>query len=772
MAQLAANVSAMADAEDTFVPAAKRLRIFAGFQPASFMRAGVPILVSVFAFTFAIIGTISITQLRDETLADAISELELVALTISSQIDRADRNSPAKPGQVHEQEFPGKIAAHQRRVFVTDKNGQIVGGMPASHGAIASIQDVFGQAHPLIAFAEKAGVMRINLLNGEDAIATVRTLAEPLGFVAVVQPVDTVLAGWRAAAWRTAILVLAVDLILLLITSAYIWQTARTNDALLACDRLTHRMDNALIHGHCGLWDWDLARGRIHLSESMYEIIGLPAKKEAISVGDFNAMLHPQDGDLLKIAELALSERRPVIDRIFRIKNANGEWLWLRARAELDESRKNGTHLVGVALDITTQRKLEEQTRTADERLADAIETISEAFVLWDSSNHLVINNSKFRTFLDLPDKINLQGMHYDAVMDLATLPKVTSNTTLAGQDIPGAQTYEAQLEDDRWLQINERRTADGGYVSVGTDITKLKKHEEKLLESERRLLATVADLRKSRQALEIQAGQLAEMAEKYLDQKAEAEVANRAKSEFLANMSHELRTPLNAIIGFSEMMETQQFGALGSERYLDYSTNIRESGQHLLRVIGDILEMSRLDSGDFHIVREEMCVGDVLESTVSLIRSRCNEKNISVLANIKQGLFARADKNAIEKVLFVVLDNAARFTPADGNIKIYAAVEGQNIIIDVADSGKGIEPRDLRRIGKAFEQFNAPLENGMKGSGLGLAIARSIVSLHGGTISIASQVGLGTKVSIRLPASITKVNVATVKENYRNTAA
>ena len=338
--------------------------------------------------------------------------------------------------------------------------------------------------------------------------------------------------------------------------------------------------------------------------------------------------------------------------------------------------------------------------------------------------------------------------------MSLGTPPLVRAQVPLGERPQAGARTYEARLADGRWLQINERRTKDGGYVSVGTDITTLKRHEEQLLESERRLMATVADLRRSRQTLEMQAAQLADLAERYLEQKAEAESANRAKSEFLANMSHELRTPLNAIIGFSEVMEHQTFGALGCERYLDYCTHIRKSGEGLLSVISDVLDMSRIEAGRLRLEREPLQIEDVLKLGVDQVRDSAEAKHITLVSEMMPKQTIHGDREQLEKVLVSLLRNAVKFTPEGGRVTIRGRVLPDSVNIYVEDTGVGISPEALARVGRPFEQIDTPLEDGMRGSGLGLAIARSLVELHGGTLRIRSSVGSGTIVRVQLPVT------------------
>jgi two-component system cell cycle sensor histidine kinase PleC len=328
----------------------------------------------------------------------------------------------------------------------------------------------------------------------------------------------------------------------------------------------------------------------------------------------------------------------------------------------------------------------------------------------------------------------------------------VRTRLTDDGESSPGARTFEAELDDGRWLHISERRTKDGGYVSVGTDITALKLHEERLVESEKRLMATIADLRSSQQTLERQAEQLADLAEKYGEEKTRAEEANQAKSKFLANMSHELRTPLNAIIGFSEIMESGMFGPLGADKYAEYCSDIRASGRYLLEVINDILDMSKIEAGRIRLELEELELDRILADALRVVSGRAEEKQLMLVSNFSPGIQFRADQRALKQVAINLLSNAVKFTPERGRVTVYGRVSGSCVLMAIEDTGIGISKTALMKLGRPFEQVESQLTKSHQGSGLGLAIAKSLTELHGGRIRIRSTLGRGTLVAVRLP--------------------
>jgi two-component system, cell cycle sensor histidine kinase PleC len=722
------------------------------------VRRAVPAMVALFIAMLASVSLLIGREAHERAIQDAMSDLDAFAATTTGNFNFLVEKAPQDAAAALARILPAHAAARGHDILVSNDAGEIVAAFPLPPAAAGQLSNHLGAGQPLTTFAEKAGVLRILLADGTDALATVRTLNAPFGQIAFLRPIDDILADWRTAATRFGIMLAATIIVLFSLACAYFWQAARAREADDACGRLRDRIDAALSRGRCGLWDWDLARGRIYWSDSMYELLGLVPDKNFMSFGEVNALIHPEDGDLAELAEVIAASQMNAIDHTFRIKNGRGDWIWLRARAELASANgKPASHLVGIAIDISEQQILAERTAMADMRLRDALEEVSEAFVLWDRDNRLVMCNSKFQRFHNLPNEAVTAGTSYAAVMAAGTPPLVQSQIALGEQSAEmsknyRARTYEARLSDGRWLQINERRTKDGGYVSVGTDITALKQHEEQLMDSERRLMATVADLRKSRQTLELQAQQLAELAEKYFEQKAEAETANRVKSEFLANMSHELRTPLNAIIGFSELMSQETFGPLGSPRYGEYCNDIRASGQHLLGVISDVLDMSRLDAGRVRLEKSEFPVAAAIANAVEGVRNWAAEKSITIATSDLPETKIHADRPAIERILAILMRNAAKFTPESGRIDVRVrCVQGATNIY-VADSGVGIPAEALPHLGRPFEQYHGLLQNGYKGSGLGLAIARSLVELHGGSLRIRSSPGYGTIVLVHLP--------------------
>jgi two-component system cell cycle sensor histidine kinase PleC len=730
------------------------------FEP--WARLAVPALLALFLATLAASAWIQARDGREEAVIDAVNDVDIIAAL--SAVKLGNRAAPADRAAASVQlgelvkELPAGALARGRTLLLADRAGGVQASYPASSTAPRVLADLLGEAQPLTLFADRAGVMTVRLADGQDAIATVRSLAASSGQIAVVQPLPRVLASWQARTLGQVSLLGAAAIVLLGIGLAYVMQANRARAADEVCEKVRDRIDSALNSGRCGLWDWDIARGRIYWSDSMYDLLGYERRDEFLSFGEVNDMVHPDDPDFYVLADQIASARTSLVDHEFRIRASNGDWVWLRARAEVtSDAGEDARHLVGICVDVTEQRGLEEQRARADARLRDAIEAISEAFVLWDAGNRLVLCNSKFQKLHDLPAEAVVPDTSYADVMAQGRPPEVQHQIVREERQDEGARTFEARLEDGRWLQINERRTKDGGYVSVGTDITALKRHEQRLVESEKQLIATVLDLKQSRQKLEAQTQQLADLAERYLDQKAQAESANRAKSEFLANMSHELRTPLNAIIGFAEVMETGIFGELGSEKYEEYCRDIQSSGQYLLSVINDILDMSRIEAGRVSLVKCPVEVNDAIHRAVRLVSEQIRAKGLVVTIDVTpEDITVPADERGLHQILVNLLQNATKFTQDGGCITVRTRLAGGAVNIYVEDNGIGIPAQALQKLGHPFEQVETEFSKSYKGSGLGLAIARSLAELHGGTLRIKSQEGFGTIVLVHLPLTET----------------
>ncbi len=739
-------------------PAYHRLLIA---EPA--LRRAVPILIIAFLITICLGAFVQVVDQNRQKRASIKRDLAALADVLAERLDRIasarqDRNTPFERLQLL---LPGLTPswgnAAGRHVIVVGADQRVLARVPidAGIGDTSRILDVISAALPLTTPGQQPGVSDITLPSGSSALAVAHIVRALPGQVIIIQErVDSL---WQSDAALSVTLSATTGFVVLILGFAFHWQSTRAREGDLINDAVRGRIDTALNRGRCGLWDWDLSRGRIFWSQSMFTMLGLDTRSDLLTFGEVNALVKSDDIDLFAIADQLISSKLSHIDQTFRMQHTDGHWIWLRVRCELGQgAADSGLHLIGIAVDITEQKSLAEKTVEADVRLRDAIETIPEAFVLWDASDRLVLCNSHFQRLHKLPDSAVTPGTSYETVIEVGSMPEVRTRLHDAAQT-PGARTFEAQLEDGSWLHISERRTKDGGYVSVGTDITRIKEHEQKLVDNDLRLRATVIDLKRSQSELERQAGELADLAEKYSREKTRAEEANQTKSKFLANMSHELRTPLNAIIGFSEIMGSGMFGTLGSEKYQEYCHDILTSGHYLLEVINDILDMSKIEAGRMKLDMEQLDLSKTLAESLRVVSGRADDKNLLLNADIEGTIPVVADRRAIKQIIVNLLSNAVKFTPEGGKVVVRSRVRDHSIMLLIADTGIGIAPQSLARLGRPFEQVESQLTKTYHGSGLGLAIARSLTNLHGGSMRLRSKLGAGTVVCVSLPRDARK---------------
>jgi two-component system cell cycle sensor histidine kinase PleC len=720
------------------------------------LRRAVPTLIIAFLITICLGAFVQVLDQSRQKRAAAERDINALGDYLAERIDRATAGRGDRLGNIEQMQFllpdmiPSWGMVGGRHIIVVGPDRRIIARVPVKStlDETDGLLDAISAAQLIAAPSLQGKVVDLVLADGNHAMATSQLIKSLPGRVIVIQ--ERLEPIWGSDSALSVTLSATTGFVVLILGFAFHWQSTRAREGDLINDAVRGRIDTALNRGRCGLWDWDLSRGRIFWSQSMFTMLGLDSRSDLLTFGEVNALVKSDDIDLFAIADRLIAGEIDHIDQTFRMQHTGGHWIWLRVRCEL--SRDAGLHLIGIAVDITEQKSLAERTIEADLRLRDAIETIPEAFVLWDAGNRLVLCNSHFQRLHKLPDTAVIPGTSYETVIEVGSMPEVRTRLHEAGATAPGGRTFEAQLDDGSWLHISERRTKDGGYVSVGTDITRIKEHEQKLVDNDLRLRATVIDVQRSRAVLERQAVELADLAEKYQRETTRAEEANQTKSRFLANMSHELRTPLNAIIGFSEIMESGMFGSLGSEKYQEYCHDILTSGHYLLEVINDILDMSKIEAGRMKLDMEPLDLSKTLAESLRVVSGRAEDKRLVLDADIEQAVSVVADRRAAKQILVNLLSNAVKFTPEGGKIAVRSHLLPDRIVLLIADTGIGIPAQSLERLGRPFEQVESQLTKTYHGSGLGLAIARSLTQLHGGSMRLRSRLGAGTVVRVSLP--------------------
>jgi len=422
---------------------------------------------------------------------------------------------------------------------------------------------------------------------------------------------------------------------------------------------------------------------------------------------------------------------------------SDGRWIRLAAR----RTRDGG--VVGIRADITERKRSEEALEAARQQLIDAIEAISEGFVLFDRDDRYVLTNSKYREMY--PNMVDMfaPGVTFEAMVRTSvgrrtwTLdgdPEGWARWMLAWHRAAD-QTLDQRLNDGRWIRATERRMRDGGIVGIRTDITEVKT-------AEATLVGKVRDLEAAQERLERLREDLTAMATDLAKARDAAEAASRAKSDFLANMSHEIRTPMNGIIGMNMLLLQSELTA----EQRDCAIAVHDSAEALLTLINDILDVSKLEVGKVGLEAIDFDLVDVVEAAVGLFGPQAREKDIDVrLAidpDIQLGL--RGDPTRLRQILLNLVGNAVKFTEK-GGVSVRVATRPSRrkhsvrLRFEIADTGIGMSKAVSRALFEKFHQADNSITRRFGGTGLGLAISKQLVELMGGRIGVRSMPGRGS---------------------------
>ncbi|MDF1722025.1 MAG: ATP-binding protein [Minwuia sp.] len=374
----------------------------------------------------------------------------------------------------------------------------------------------------------------------------------------------------------------------------------------------------------------------------------------------------------------------------------------------------------GVRGRVATEKLLTDLSG-ARQDLLDAIASSTEGFALFDSAGKLVVANDRFAELLRLESDITRVGLTYAELLQRAGRgsldqawrdEQVRRHLACDGRSV-------VSLPDGRWLGIGHRRAGQGGVVTTLIDLTSFKQNEIELLRAT-----------------------------------AEAEDASRSKSEFLAMMSHELRTPLNAILGFAEIFMSEMFGPHTDRRYKTYAHDIHEGGQHLLQVINNILDLSKVEAGRFELDIDSCSLPDLANSVIRLMQARSDEAGLKLILDADTDLpLLLGDQRVIRQMMLNLIGNAIRFTNTGGMITVRLTTDAAGAqLLTVSDTGIGIAAADIPRVLEPFGQADAGLARRQDGTGLGLPLVQSFIALHDGTVDLSSEPGVGTVVTLRFP--------------------
>jgi signal transduction histidine kinase len=454
-----------------------------------------------------------------------------------------------------------------------------------------------------------------------------------------------------------------------------------------------------------------------------------------LSMADLTRYLAMRRGEPPERVEAAvairLEEHRTGVIRILDGPDVGGRVIERRSRR-----MPKGGYVITYS-DVTELKRREEELAEQSAILTGTLDNMDHGLILVDRDYKVKLWNNRFMEMFAVPTEIVQVGRPFAEVLRYFLASDGTPPDQIDAKIIermgdlrsPAADIIDRHRSDGRVIERRRRPMPQGGSVITYGDITG-RKHAEHAL----------------RRAKE------------------EAEIASRSRTEFFANMSHELRTPLNAIIGFSDMLAQEMFGPLGSKRYIEYACDIRDSGQHLLSLINDVLDIAKIEFKKVALTEEDVVLSDVVQSCIRLTQERAEAGGVELNATLPPDLpMLRGDSRRLKQIVLNLISNAVKFTPSGGRVEVKASAAADGLRLSVSDTGIGIAAADLPTALAPFGQIDSSLSRSFQGTGLGLPLALSLAELHGGRLEIDSKVGHGTTVTLWLPPSRINAEIQSV---------
>ncbi|NBC32428.1 MAG: PAS domain S-box protein [Alphaproteobacteria bacterium] len=528
-----------------------------------------------------------------------------------------------------------------------------------------------------------------------------------------------------------------------------------SHQARLSLMQSERRLQEAERIARLGYWEVLTQGGAGYWSDVLNEIWGRAPAAPPPDLDTFMQMIHPDDRAAVLKAIRSPQANKHLEFRICRGDGAIRE-LVSDFRADVDE-RGVVVRSYGTAQDVTEHRRAERERAASEHRYRLLADNANDLITLLSSEMTVRYASPSIGRLLGFGPEEMVGVNLYRLVnpLDLTTMRQ--AHARLQDGANQSSVTCRMRHKDGHWVWVettsnrvteSEEDAGAATFVAVSRDISERVQYEQ--------------DLEEERRRIEGQAVSLAEAAEKLQAARLEAEQArraaedaNRAKSQFLATMSHELRTPLNAIIGFAEVIKEMHFGADAQDRYVDYAQDIHQSGQHLLDLINDILDIAKIEAGKLKISPEVLSLKPILQGCMRLFSTRANAKDLTLQCKTTPAeATLYADERAIKQILFNLLSNAVKFTLRGGHITVRACADDDGSVeIAVSDTGIGIPADHIERVMQPFEQFENRYDQMREGTGLGLSLVKALAEVHGGTVAIDSRVEVGTTVTVRFPA-------------------